>query len=282
MKSSEIKRTATQSFEIRPKKGLFNLDLLAVWQYRELLYYLVWRELKVRYKQAAIGAGWAIIQPVTAMLIFTVIFGRFAKIPSDGLPYPVFAYAALLPWTYFATALQRGGTGLVEDAQLIQKIYFPRLIMPLSMVTAPLVDFMLSFLVLLVLMAWYGIIPTWGVLALPLFLLLSLAMAFAMALWLGPFNVRFRDVRHALPFIIQIWMYASPVVYPVSLIPERWQLIYYLNPMVGVIEGFRWALLGKDSPDFYAMGVSALLVMVILLGGIIYFKKMERTFADII
>jgi lipopolysaccharide transport system permease protein len=282
MISKQLNRAAIQGYEIHPKKGLLSLDLPAVWQYRELLYFLVWRELKVRYKQAAIGIGWAIIIPFVSMLIFTAIFGLFAKIPSDGLPYPVFAYAALLPWTYFSEAVKRGSTGLVSDAHMIQKIYFPRIIIPLSMAVAPLVDFLLSFFVLILMMLWYGIVPTWGIFALPLFLLLSLGMALGLSFWLGPLNVRYRDIGHALPFIIQIWMYASPIVYPVSMIPERWRTIYYLNPMTGVIEGFRWALLGSSSPDFYAMGASAILVIVILFSGAIYFRKMERTFADVI
>ena len=271
-----------QITEIRPKKGLFDLDLSAVWRYRELLYFLIWRELKIRYKQAAIGAGWAIVQPIIAVLIFTAIFGYFARIPSDGSPYAVFAFTALLPWTYFSEAFRRGSTGLVDDADLIRKIYFPRLIIPLAMVVAPIVDFLLSFAVLLLLLAWYGMMPTQNIVFLPLFLLVAMVLALAVALWLGPINVRFRDIKHTLPFLIQIWMYASPVVYPVSIVPERWKLLYSLNPMVGVIEGFRWALLGKANPDFQAMGLGMVLIILLLLGGIVYFKKMERFFADVI
>lgn len=280
--STESNSVPRQILEIRPQKRLFDLDLGAVWRYRELLFFLVWRELKIRYKQAAIGAGWAIIQPLFAVLIFTVIFGNFAKIPSDGIPYAVFAFAAMLPWTYFAEALRRGGTGLVDDSDLIRKIYFPRLIIPLAAVITPMVDFLLSFLVLLVLLVWYGIMPTWNVVFLPLFLVVAMILALAVGLWLGPINVRFRDVKHTLPFLIQIWMYASPVVYPVSIVPERWKLLYSLNPMVGVIEGFRWALLGKENPDFQAIGLSGSLVLLVLLSGIVYFKKMERSFADVI
>lgn len=267
---------------ICPKKGLFNLDLKNVWTYRELLYFLIWRELKIRYKQAFIGAGWAIIQPVLAMLIFTAIFGMFARIPSDGLPYPLFAYTALLPWTYFAEAVRRGALGPVEDAELVRKIYFPRLIIPLAMVTAPLVDFILAFSVLIVLFMWYGIVPTWSVVFLPFFVAMAMILALAISLWLGPVNVRFRDIKHAVPFLIQIWMFASPIVYPVSMVPEQWRLLYSLNPMVGVIEGFRWALLGTDSPNFTAIAISMSLVMVCLIGGLIYFKRMERFFADVI
>ena len=268
--------------EIRPTKKLFNLELGALWRYRELLYFLIWRELKVRYKQAFLGAAWAVLQPIIAVLIFTAIFGYFAKIPSEGVPYAVFAFTALIPWTYFASALQRGGLGLVEDSDLVRKIYFPRLVIPLAMVTAPLVDFFLSFVILLALLAWYGIAPTMNVVFLPLFMVLAMTLALAVVLWLGPINVRFRDIKHTLPFMVQVWMYASPVVYPVSMIPERWQLLYSLNPMVGVIEGFRWALLGKENPDFQAMFLSGCFVVVILLGGIVYFKRMERFFADVI
>lgn len=274
--------TPTPSVVIQPSKGLFSLDLGAVWRYRELLYFLVWREVKVRYKQTVIGVGWAIIQPMMAMVIFTVVFGHFARIPSDGLPYPVFAYTALLPWTYFAQALSQSGTSLVGNANLITKVYFPRLIIPLAAALAPAVDFLLSFLLLLGLMVWFGVAPSWGVLALPLFLCLALMTAVAGSLWLAPLNVKYRDVGHAMPFLIQIWMYASPVVYPVSLVPEQWRPLYSLNPMAGVIEGFRWALLGKTSPDCMVMAVSAVIVVTLLLGGIVYFKKMERTFADVV
>lgn len=272
----------TPRIVIQPSKGLFSLDLGSVWHYRELLYFLVLRDVQVRYKQTAIGAGWAILQPLMTMMIFTVIFSNFAKIPSDGIPYPIFAYTALLPWTYFAQALSCSGTSLVGNANLITKVYFPRLIIPLSSVLAPVVDFLLSFPLLLGLMVWYGVAPTWGVLALPLFLLFAVMAALAMGLWLAPLNVKYRDVRHTIPFLIQLWMYASPVAYPVSLVPEQWRLLYSLNPMAGVIEGFRWALLGKASPDFMVMAVSAVIVLTLLLGGIMYFKRMERTFADVV
>ncbi len=267
---------------IQPSKGLFHLDLADLWKYHELLYFLVWREVKVRYKQTVIGAAWAILQPVMAMVVFTIIFGKFAKIPSDGLPYPVFAYTALLPWNLFAQSLTRSGASLVENANLITKVYFPRLMIPLGAALAPIVDFFVSFLVLLGLMAWFGISPTWGILALPFFLVLTLITALSVNLWLSPLNVKYRDVGHTLPFLSQFWMYASPVVYPVSLVPERWQSLYSLNPMVGVIEGFRWALLGKQSPNFMAMAISTAVVFALLLGGIVYFKKAERTFADVV
>jgi lipopolysaccharide transport system permease protein len=236
----------------------------------------------VRYKQTVIGAGWAVLQPLMTMVIFTVIFGNFAKIPSDGLPYPVFTYTALLPWTFFAQGITRGGGSLVSNAGLIRKIYFPRLIVPIAATVAPLVDFAVAFVVLLGMMVWFGIAPTWGVLALPLFLLLALMTALAVDLFLSALDVKYRDVGHTIPFLVQFWMYASPVAYSVSLVPENWRLFYSLNPLVGVIEGFRWALLGKASPDFGVMAVSALVVMALLLCGIVYFKQMERTFADVV
>jgi len=267
---------------IRPGGGLFHLELKAIWDYRELLYFLIWRDVKVRYKQTAIGAGWAIFQPLMTMIIFTVVFGNFAQIPSDGLPYPIFTFTALLPWNYFAQAIGRSGVSLVGSANLISKVYFPRLIIPLAAAVAPLVDFAIAFVILLAMMAWFGIAPTWGVLALPLFLLLALATALSVGLWLSALDVRYRDVGHTIPFVVQIWMYASPVAYPLSLVPERWRLLYSLNPMAGVIEGFRWALLGKGDPDFAVMTASAVVVMALLLGGIVYFRQMERTFADVV
>jgi lipopolysaccharide transport system permease protein len=273
---------AAPNVVIERRNGLFHLNLHAVWQYRELLYFLAWREIKVRYKQTAIGAAWAILQPVLTMAIFTVIFGKFAKIPSDGIPYPLFSYTALLPWVYFAHALGRSGVSLVGDANLIKKVYFPRLVIPLSSAVTPLVDFILAFLVLLAMMLWFGVAPGWGVLALPLLLFLALLTALSVSLWLAPLNVRYRDIRHALPFLVQIWMYASPVAYPLSIVPEKWRLLYSLNPLVGIIEGFRWALLGKGSPDFTVMIASTVVVLALLFGGIMYFNWMERTFADVI
>ena len=267
---------------IEPSRGWVSLDLRDLWEYRELFYFLVWREVKVRYKQTVIGAAWVIIQPLMTMMIFTVIFSYLAKISSDGIPYPVFAYTALLPWMYFSSAIGRSGNSLLGDANLIQKVYFPRLILPLSAVTAPLVDFLFSFLVLLGMIFWFGIAPSWNVLALPLFLLMAVITALAVGLWLSPVNVRYRDVVHTIPFLIQIWMYASPVVYPISYVPEKWRLLYSLNPMVGVIEGFRWALLGKENPAIGMIGVSALMVLLLLWGGAAFFKRMERAFADVV
>ena len=267
---------------IQPRRVWFHLDLAALWQYRELLYFLVWRDVKVRYKQTAIGATWAILQPLMTMVIFTVIFGHFAKIPSDGLPYPIFAYTALLPWTYFASALNRSSASVVSEAHLISKVYFPRVILPLAGTVSGIIDFAVAFVLLLGMMIWYGIMPTWGIVALPLFLLLAFATALAVGLWCSALNVRYRDVGYTIPFLTQCWMYASPVAYPVSLVPENWRFFYSLNPMAGVIEGFRWALLGKQGPDFGVMAVSAVVVVVLLVGGLVFFRRMENTFVDVV
>ena len=267
---------------IQPSKGRFHFDLRAVWEYRELLYFLVWRDVKVRYKQTVLGVAWAVLQPLLTMAIFTVVFGSFASIPSDGLPYSIFAYTALLPWQYFSQAISHSGDSLVNSANLISKVYFPRLVVPIAATLAPLVDFAVAFVILLGMMVWFGVAPTWDLLALPLFLLLALLTALAVSLFLSALNVQYRDVRYTIPFLVQFWMYASPVAYPVSLVPKKWQLFYSLNPLVGVIDGFRWALLGKVRPNFGAMAVSAGIVVLLLLGGISYFKRMERTFADVI
>jgi lipopolysaccharide transport system permease protein len=280
--AASITSSRKPSVIIKPKKGLFHLDLKDVWQYRELLYFLVWRDVMVRYKQTAIGVGWTILQPLLTMLIFTVIFSKLAKIPSDGMPYPVFAFTALLPWTFFSQALTRSESSLVNSSNLVTKIYFPRLLIPLASVLAPVIDLFFSFLILLVLMAWFHVAPTRGLLALPLFLGLAVLTSLAVGLWSSALNVRYRDVGYTIPFLTQVWMYASPVAYPVSMVPEKWRLLYSLNPMVGVIEGFRWALLGKESPDFGVMAVSSVAVLILLMGGIVYFKRMEHTFADII
>lgn len=280
--SSSFPRFSEPTIVIETRKSLLHLDLKAIWEYRELLYFLVWRDLKVRYRQTVIGIGWVVLQPLMTMAIFTAVFGTFAKIPSDGLPYPIFAYSALLPWNLFASSLTRGGESVVGNAQLISKIYFPRLLLPLSGLLSPLLDFAISFVILVIMMIWFGTLPTWGVLALPFFLLLALLTALAVGLWLSALNVRYRDVGHTIPFLIQLWMFASPIAYPVSLVPEKWRMLYSLNPMVGVIEGFRWALLGKESPDFGVITISSVMVLALLLPGIVYFKYTERTFADVV
>jgi lipopolysaccharide transport system permease protein len=268
--------------EIEPRRGLFDLDLGSIWRYRELLYFLAWREIKVRYKQTLIGAAWVVLQPLLTVLIFTVVFGNFANIPSDGLPYPVFAFAGLLPWTYFAEAITRSSSSLVSDANLIRKVYFPRLIIPLAAIATPAVDFLLCFVTLLGVMVWYGIAPKMTLLFLPVFWLQAFLTALAVGLWVSALNVKYRDVRYTVPFLMQFWMYASPVVYPVSIIPEKWRLLFSLNPMTGVIEGFRWGLLDKESPDFAVMIGSMLVVLVFLIGGLVMFRRMERVFADIV
>jgi lipopolysaccharide transport system permease protein len=267
---------------IEPSQGWFSLRLCELSEYRELLYFLAWRDVKVRYKQTAIGVGWAVLQPIITMIVFTAIFGRFAQIPSDGLPYPLFSFSALIPWTYFSTALNRSIASVVTESHLISKVYFPRLILPLAGTLAALVDFSISLIVLLGMMVWYGVDITWRLLTLPAFLLFALLTALAAGLWLSAINVRYRDVGHGVPFLIQIWMFCSPVFYPVSLIPEKYRLLYSLNPMVGVIEGFRWFLLGTAHPDFSVMTISAVVVFIILTGGVIFFKNMERTFADVV
>lgn len=267
---------------IRPSRGLFDLDLANVWAYRELWLTLVLRDIQVLYKQAALGVAWAVIQPIFAVTVFTIVFGNFAKIPSDGIPYPIFAFAAVLPWTYFAEATRRASTGLVDDADLIRKVYFPRLIMPLAKVTAPLLDFCIAFTVLLILMAFYGVMPSFKLLAIIPLILLATLLALAIGLWLGPINVRFRDIKHTVPFMLQIGMYASPIVYPLSQVPDEWKTLYSLNPMVGVIEGFRWAVFDRGALDFTALGISLAVVLVALFTGMVFFKKMERSFADVI
>ena len=268
--------------EIRPDRGWLDLDLGAVWRYRELLGVLVMRDLQVLYKQALLGAGWAILQPVFAVIIFSIIFGYIVKMPSEGVPYPLFAFAGVLPWTYFAEAVRRSGTGLVTDAELVRKVYFPRLIMPLANVISPLVDFCIAFVVLLVVMAFYGIAPGWKMLVIPPLMLIAALLALSIGLWLAPINVRFRDIKHTLPFLIQIWMYASPIVYPLSIVPQEWQALYALNPMVGVIEGFRWAVFDRGEPNFTALAMSGAVIVLLLAGGLVFFRRMERTFADVI
>ena len=267
---------------IEPSRSRFSLDLSQLWQYRELLYFLIWRDVKVRYKQTVIGAAWAILQPLMTMLIFTFVFGKLAKVPSDNLPYPIFAYTALLPWNLFAGALSRCSGSIVGQSNLISKVYFPRLIIPLSATISGLVDFAVAFVILLIMMMWFGISPNWGALALPLFILLALLTALSVGLWLSAINVKYRDVGYVIPFLIQLWMFASPVAYPVSMVPQKWQFLYSLNPMAGVIEGFRWALLGKGDPAIGAILISACVVLILLLGGVFFFKRMERYFADVL
>lgn len=267
---------------IEPSRGDVLLDLKEVWGYRGLLYFLIWRDVKVRYKQTAIGAAWAIIQPVVTMLIFTLMFTRIVLMPTDGLPYPIFVYTALLPWNLFAGAVTRSSESLISQGRLITKVYFPRLIVPLAATAVGIVDFALAFIILIGMMGWYSIAPSWNLLALPLFLLLAVLAASAFGLWFSALNVRYRDVGHALPFVIQVWFFVSPVAYPTSTVPRDWRLLYSLNPMASVVEGFRWALLGGPAPNLSALAFSALLVGVLLFGGLVFFRRMERTFADVV
>jgi lipopolysaccharide transport system permease protein len=274
--------TQQPTIVIEPRKSLLQFELKAIWAYRELLYFLVWRDIKIRYKQTVIGVAWALVQPLVTMVVFTVIFSKFAKIDSDGIPYPLFAYTGLLPWNYFAGSLSRSINSVAGNTYLISKVYFPRLFLPFAGTVSGMIDIGASFIFLIVLMVWYGIAPTGGIMLLPVFLFLAMATALAIGLWLCALNVTYRDVGHMVPFLTQVWLFASPIAYPVSAVPEQWRLFYGLNPMVSVIEGFRWALLGKTAPDFMMMTVSAIGVVVCLVFGVLFFKRMERTFADVI
>lgn len=267
---------------IQPSKGWVSLRLKEVWEYRELLYFLTWRDIKVRYKQTVLGAAWAIIQPFFTMIVFSIVFGWLAKIPSDGLPYPVFAYCALLPWQLFSHALTESGNSLVGSQNLITKVYFPRLVIPMAAVVGGLVDFAVAFLVLVGMMAYYGIVPTAALITLPLFVLLALATALGAGLWLSALNVQYRDIRYTIPFLTQFWLFATPVAYPASLMPEPWRALFGLNPMAGVVEGFRWALLGKEHGPWPLLAVSVVVVAALLVGGLFYFRRMEKTFADVV
>jgi len=267
---------------IEPSRGWIGLKLRELWEYRDLLFFLAWRDISVRYKQTILGAAWAIIQPFFSMVVFSLFFGRLAQIPSDGVPYPIFSYAALLPWTYFSSAMSSSSNSLVGSANLLTKVYFPRLVIPLASVIPPAIDFAIAFVVLLGMMAFYGIAPTWNVLWLPAFLLLALITALGVGLWLSAMNVQYRDVRYAVPFLVQFWMFASPVTYPSSIVPEQWRALYGLNPMAGVIEGFRWALLGTETSPGSLTAVSVGAALALLISGAYYFRRMERTFADVV
>ena len=282
MSTRAQENVAIPTIVIRPSQGWIALKLKDLWEYRELLYFLVWRDIKVRYKQTALGAAWAIIQPFFSMVVFSVFFGKLAKMPSDGIPYPIFAFSALVPWTFFANGLAQSANSLVDSANLIRKVYFPRLTIPIANVLSGLVDFTIAFVVLLGMMFWYGVAPTARIVWLPLFLLLALVTALAVGLWLSVLNVEYRDVRYTIPFLTQFWMYATPVVYPSSLLSEPWRTIYGLNPMVGVIEGFRWALLGTKTAPGPMIAVSAGAAVLLLIGGAYYFRRMEKTFADVV
>ena len=273
---------ALTALRIAPSKGWVSLKLNQLWEYRELLYFLVWRDIKVRYKQTALGAMWAVIQPFLTMVVFSLFFGHLGKIPSDDIPYPLFSFAALVPWTFFANGLSQSSNSLVGNANLITKIYFPRLIVPLASVFSGIVDFLLAFVVLLGMMLYYGLVPTLNVLWLPLFVLLAFVTSLGVGLWLSALNVEYRDVRYVVPFITQFWLFATPIAYPSSLLSEPWRTIYGLNPMVGVVEGFRWALLRTNTAPGPIIAVSSVTAFVILVTGAFYFRRMEKTFADIV
>lgn len=281
--SKQLERPeALPSLLIRPPRGWTSLGLRELWEYRELLYFLTWRDVKVRYKQTALGAAWAIIQPFFMMVVFSLFFGKLGRIPSDGIPYPVFTYCALLPWQLFAHALSESSNSLVANERLITKVYFPRLVVPLSAVMGGLIDFAVAFIILLGMMAYYHIIPTLMIVTLPLFLLLAIMTALGVGLWLSALNVQYRDVRYTIGFLTQFWLFATPVAYSSSIVPAQWRWLYGLNPMAGVVEGFRWALLGKTEGPGALLGVSVAAVLVILVGGLYYFRRMEQTFADIV
>ncbi len=274
-------KTAAPLFtDIEPSRGRLSLKLKDMWEYRELLYFLVWRDIKVRYKQTLLGAAWAILQPFMTMVIFTVVFGRLAKIPSDGIPYPVFVYAALVPWTFFANGLTQSSNSLVGNANLITKVYFPRLIIPVSSVLSGFLDFLFSFAVLLGMMIYYKMPPSLNMVWLPLLLMLAWAVSLGVGLWLSALNVKYRDVRYLVPFLIQSWLFATPVAYPSSLLSEPWRTIYGLNPMVGVVEGFRWVLCGTTNVSLPLMLSSSLVAVTLLVTGAFYFRQMEKSFAD--
>jgi lipopolysaccharide transport system permease protein len=269
-------------FRIEPSRGWTSLRLRELWEFRELFYFLAWRDIKIRYKQTALGVAWAIIQPFFTMVIFSIFFGKLGGIPSDGIPYPIFTYAALVPWTFFANGLNQSSNSLVGSANLIRKVYFPRLVIPIATVLAGVIDFLLAFIVLIAMMLYYGLSPTFNVLWLPLFLLLALVTCLGVGLWLSALNVQFRDVRYVVPFITQVWLFATPIAYPSTLLSEPWRTLYALNPMVGVVEGFRWALLGTDTRPGTMILVSCLMAVAILIAGAFYFRRMEKTFADVV
>lgn len=271
-----------QVIRIERSRGWVALQLKELWAYRELLYFLIWRDVKVRYKQTALGVSWAIIQPVFTMIVFSLFFGRLAKMPSDGIPYPLFSYAALVPWTFFSHGLTLASNSLVGSANLIKKVYFPRLAIPIASVTSGGIDFVIAFIVLLGMMLYYGIVPTINVIWLPLLLLITFITSLGVSLWLSALNVQFRDVRYMIPFLTQLWLFATPIAYPSSLLSEPWRTLYSLNPMVGVVEGFRWALLGTETAPGPILIVSSLAALALLVGGAFYFRRLEKTFADVV
>jgi len=267
---------------IEPASSWPALGLRELWEYRELLYFLTWRDIKVRYKQTALGAAWAVIQPFFLMVVFSLFFGRLAGVPSDGVPYPIFSFCGLLPWQLFANSLTQSSNSLVGSQNLITKVYFPRLVVPISAVLGGLVDFAISFVILLGMLFYYGIVPGWQIVALPGLMILAVLTALAVGLWLSALNVQYRDVRYTINFLVQFWLFATPVAYPSSIVPEKWRAVYGLNPMVGVVDGFRWALLGRPQSPGVLLLVSTVVVLLLLAGGLYYFRRMEQQFADIV
>jgi lipopolysaccharide transport system permease protein len=278
----ETAAAAAPLYRIEPPRGWLEVRLREVWEYRELLYFFVWRDVTIRYKQTVIGVAWVVLQPLLTMGVFTLFFGHLAKLPSQGLPYPVFYFAALVPWAYFSTALLSATSIVVENQRVITKVYFPRLILPISAVLSGLVDFAIGFLILVGVTLGYGLRPGVAALYLPLLLLLAVATALGVGLWLSALNALYRDVRYVMPFLVQFWMLASPVAYPGNLVPQRWRWLYGLNPMTGVIEGFRWALTGQGQPPSTLLLASAGMVLVVLAGGLLFFQRMEGTVADLV
>ncbi|OGO42536.1 MAG: phosphate ABC transporter permease [Chloroflexi bacterium RBG_16_58_14] len=281
-------RPSEEILVLRPSRGWSALNLIDLWRYRELIYFLIWRDVKVRYKQTALGASWAIIQPFVTMVVFTILFGNLAKMPSDGIPYPLFSYTGLLPWGLFTKALSDAGRSMITNRSMITKVYFPRLAIPIASVLSGLVDFALAFVVLIGMILFYNnnpnleyqVVLTPAILTLPLFLLLALITSLGVGLWLSALNVQYRDINYIIPFLTQFWLFITPIAYPASMIPEKWQLLYALNPMAGVVEGFRWALLGVDTAPGPMIAVSASIAVTLMISGLYYFRRMERTFAD--
>jgi homopolymeric O-antigen transport system permease protein len=269
------------TIRIQPPQRTWHVDVHELWDYRELLFFLVWRDVKVRYKQTALGAAWAVIQPLATMAVFSIFFGRLAGMPSDGLPYPLFSLAGLVPWTYFSTAMSNGSASVVSSQQLVSKVYFPRLLIPIAAVLTPLVDLAVALVILAAMLVAYGVPVAPAMAALPLFVLLAIASALAASLWLSALHVRYRDVRYLVPFLIQFWLFVTPIAYPSALVPDRWRLVYGLNPMVGVVDGFRWALAGGPWPGIMLVP-SAAGIVIAVAAGVVYFRRLEHTFADVI
>jgi lipopolysaccharide transport system permease protein len=278
----ELQQRSVQTIVVEPSRGLADFNLREIWAYRDLLLFLSWRDISIRYKQTVLGASWAVIQPILTMVIFTIFFGNMAGVPSEGVPYPLFSFAALLPWQYFSTTLGNAANSLVNNSNLLSKVYFPRLLIPITSLVPPAVDFVIAFLVLIVMLVFYRVAPTWNILWLPAFMGLAVVTALGVGLWFAALNVKYRDVRYIVPIMVQFGLFVSPVAYPSSIVPAAWRPLYALNPMAGVIEGFRWALLGTNTAPGRMIAVSSVAAIVILVTGFFYFRRTEKTFADVI